>query len=226
MKLLIVDDDDALLEVLREGLTDAHTHVECARTVPGALEVLAQHPTGAFDLIVLDQGLPGQAGIELLHDLRETGSQLPVIFMTGDDTLEGKVTGLREGADDYIVKPVRLAELRARIDAVLRRRDDPAPVEYGELRLDLTTRHAWRANEQLDLSPREFSLLLMLVKAKGELVSREQLLAGVWELDFDPGTNVLDVHVGRLRRKLDRHGSPLIENQRGLGYRVLAPRRS
>lgn len=223
MKLLIVDDDEALLEGLAEGLADDHTSVTCARTVPEALEVLGRHPAGAFDLIVLDQRLPGPDGIELLHELREAGSHVPVIFITGDDTLEGKVQGLREGADDYIVKPFKLAELRARIDAVLRRRVDPPPVEYGELRLDLTRRRAWRSDQSLDLSPREFSLLLTLVKAKGELVSRERLLSDVWELEFDPGTNVLDVHVGRLRRKLDRLGSPLIENERGRGYRVLAP---
>ena len=224
MKILIVDDDAAVLAVVERGLLRDNMEVTAARDAKEALALLDEAPAGHFDLIVLDVNMPGATGLELLNQLREAGSQIPVIFVTGLATLQDKVAGLGLGADDYIVKPFQIAELRARIRAVLRRRESMAPIEYGELCLDVTNRQVQRGGEKLDLSPREFDLLFQLVRAKGEVVRREELLSKIWELDFDPGTNVLDVHVGRLRRKLDKLGEPLIENVRGQGYRILARR--
>lgn len=224
MNLLIVDDDQAILSVVERGLTADGMDVTSASDVPQALSLLNTSPAGHFDLIVLDVKMPGATGLDLLNELREAGSQIPVIFVTGLASLEDKVAGLGLGADDYIVKPFQIAELRARIRAVLRRRESLAPIEYGELRVDVASRQVQRGGEKLDLSPREFDLLFRLVRAKGELVSREELLRKIWELEFDPGTNVLDVHVGRLRRKLDKLGQPLIENVRGQGYRILSRR--
>ncbi|MFT7462878.1 MAG: two-component system OmpR family response regulator [Pseudohongiellaceae bacterium] len=226
MKLLIVDDDEAVLAVVERGLQRDGDGMEVttASAAPEALRILGQAPAGHFDLIVLEVNMPGVTGLELLNDLREAGSQIPVIFVTGLATLQDKVAGLGLGADDYIVKPFQIAELRARIRAVLRRRESMAPIEYGELCVDVARRQVQRGDQKLELSPREFDLLFQLVRAKGELVSRETLLSQIWELDFDPGTNVLDVHVGRLRRKLDKLGEPLIENIRGKGYRILARR--
>lgn len=224
MKILIVDDDSAVLAVVERGLQRDSMEVTAAHDAPEALALLNEAPAGHFDLIVLDVNMPGATGLELLNQLREAGSQIPVIFVTGLATLQDKVAGLGLGADDYIVKPFQMAELRARIRAVLRRRESLAPIEYGELCLDVTNRQVQRGGEKLELSPREFDLLFQLVRAKGELVRREELLSKIWELDFDPGTNVLDVHVGRLRRKLDKMGEPLIENIRGQGYRILARR--
>ena len=224
MKILIVDDDDAVLAVVERGLKRDSMEVTSASNATQALALLSAAPAGHFDLIVLDVNMPGATGLELLNQLREAGSQIPVIFVTGLTTLQDKVAGLGLGADDYIVKPFEIAELRARIRAVLRRRESLAPIEYGELCLDVTNRQVQRGGKKLELSPREFDLLFQLVRSKGELVSREDLLSKIWELDFDPGTNVLDVHVGRLRRKLDKLGEPLIENVRGQGYRILARR--
>ena len=224
MRALIVDDDPDFAEVLRLGLSAEG--VECSATGDGegAQALLAEHPAGHFDVILLDVQMPGSDGWDLLYELRQAGNETPVIFVTGLERVEQKVKGLALGADDYVVKPIAIPELKARLDAVVRRRETLAPLDYGELRLDLARRRVERDGKRVELSPREFDLLYALVRAKGELVTRADLLRDVWDLEFDPGTNVLDVHIGRLRRKLDRHGRPLIENERGQGYRVLARR--
>ncbi len=222
MRLLIVDDDPDFRRFLELGLSDDDVSVTTAGSGEEALQALAAVPPGHFDLIVLDVQMPGVSGWDLLYDLREAGRELPVIFVTGLGRTAEKVRGLGLGADDYVVKPVDIEELRARIETVLRRRRSVPPIEYGELRIDLARHNVERNGTGLDLSPREFDLLLCLVQARGDLVSRQDLLRVVWNTEFDPGTNVVDVHIGRLRRKLDRHGEPLIENERGKGYRVVA----
>lgn len=222
MRVLIVDDDEDFAEIVRIGLREKDVEAEAVHDGDAARTALAQAPGGHFDLVLLDVQMPGMSGFDLLYDLREAGQEIPVIFVTGLVDTEDKVRGLQLGADDYVNKPLEMDELQARMDAVLRRRENVAPLEWGELRLDLARRRVDRGDHAVELSPREFDLLLTLVRAKGGLVSREDLLKEVWDLDFDPGTNVLDVHIGRLRKKLDRHGPPLIHNERGKGYRIEA----
>jgi DNA-binding response OmpR family regulator len=169
-------------------------------------------------MILLDVMMPVKDGWEFLHDLREKGRETPVIFVTARDAVEERVKGLRLGADDYIIKPFAFDELLARIDAVIRRRSALAPMSYGDLELDLARRAVKRGGEQVELSPREFDLLRTLMANHDKVLTRAKLLHEVWGIDFDPETNVVDVHVARLRRKVDRRGPPLIQTVRGEGY--------
>jgi DNA-binding response OmpR family regulator len=221
VRILLVDDEADFVLFAKAGLESAHVHVETAATGGEAQETLMNAGSGHFDIILLDIGLPGASGLDLLYDLRQAGDETPVIIVSGESRTKQKVKGLTLGADDYIVKPPEIEELVARMEAVVRRREAMQPMEYGEVSLDLARRRVARSGRRVELSPREFDLLLALVRAKGELVSREALLRDVWDMNFDPGTNVVDVHVGRLRRKIDAVGRPLIQNKRGKGYRIL-----
>src|SRR5262245_14485523 len=223
MRVLVVDDDPEFRNLLLTGLSRAGLDCEGAPDGPTARQLLDRVGTEPFDLILLDVKMPGQTGWELLLELREHGKETPVIFVSGLDSTEEKVKGLRLGADDYVTKDFEFEELVARIGAVIRRRRSLAPIEYADLKLDLTKRTAWRGGQQIDLSPREFDLLRTLVSRPGQVLNRSDLLREVWSIDFDPETNVVDVHVARLRRKLDRHGVPLIHTVRGEGYRLAAP---
>ena len=223
MRVLLVDDDPDFKTFTELGLKAAGVEILSVSTGPEALALLAgSGPEQAgFDIILLDLGLPGLSGMDLLYEIRQAGDETPVIIVSGESRTKQKVKGFSLGADDYLVKPLEIDELVARMEAVRRRRATLEPIDYGEVQVDLARRRVTRAGHRIDLSPREFDLLLALVRAKGELVSRQTLLADVWDMDFDPGTNVLDVHVGRLRRKIDSVGGPLIQNQRGQGYRIL-----
>jgi two-component system OmpR family response regulator len=223
MRYLIVDDDPEFRRLLQRGLATDDISVTTAESAEAALETLRTIPRGHFDLAVLDVTMPGQSGLELLAALREQGRRVPVVFVTARGDVAEKVEGLAAGADDWLVKPFALEELRARITAVLRRQDDTL-LDYGDVRVDLGRQRATRDGVAMDLSPREFELLTHLVRAKGEVVTREQLLKEIWEVEFDPRTNVIDVQMGRLRRKLDRLGPPCIESVRGQGFRMTAAR--
>ncbi len=222
VRVLIVDDDPDFRQFLELALEGAGTESTAAPDGEQALQALRDAPGGHYDLILLDIEMPGQDGFELLYALRETGREIPVIFVTGREKVADRVRGLELGADDYLIKPVAAEELVARIETVVRRREQVAPLEYGELSLDLARHRVQRNGAPVELSPREFDLLLALVRAKGEIVSRDDLLRDIWNIDFDPSTNVLDVHIGRLRKKLDRHGRPLIKNERGQGFFIAA----
>lgn len=223
MRLLLVDDDAEALQLLEDSLDlIGHEHSR-ASDGEAAMALLRDSPAGHFDLVLLDLQMPGKSGWDTLYDLREAGSEIPVIIVSGLKDKAEKVRGLGLGADDFVVKPFDFEELAARIDAVIRRRETLPPIVHGDLSVDLARRRVWRGEHRIELSPREFDLLLVLARAKGELVTRDELLADVWDLDFNPGTNVVDVHVGRLRRKLDRHGPPLIVNERGKGFRIGSP---
>ena len=219
MRILVVDDDPKLREYVAAGLTESGTECATASDGESALELLGRDP-GSFDLILLDVMLPAKSGWELLDDLRERGQETPVIFVTARDTVEERVKGLKLGADDYVIKPFAFSELLARIEVVLRRRRTLPPIHVRDLRLDLAKRAVIRGGQRVDLSPREFDLLLALVRADGGTLSRAELLRDVWGFEREPETNLVDVHIGRLRRKLDRHGAPVIETVRGAGYRI------
>lgn len=222
MRVLLVDDDPKFRSYMSSGLVQSGIDCRVAGDGAEALRILAEPGTPSFDVILLDVMMPVQTGFEFLIDLREHGRETPVIFVTARDAVEERVKGLRLGADDYIIKPFAFDELLARIDAVVRRRQSLTPIEYGDLRLDLARRSVTRAGRSIDLSPREFDLLRALLARAGDVLSRKELLHDVWAIDFDPETNVVDVHIARLRRKLDRHGSPLLHTVRGEGYRLSA----
>ena len=220
MKVLIVDDDSDFLTFTTIAMEAAGISYETAASAEDCLALMTERTPGAFDLILLDVEMPGASGTDLLMKLREHGDQIPVIFVSGRGRTEDRVHGLRLGADDYIVKPVEYEELIARMEAVLRRRASLAPIKWGDLSFDLARRSVARAGKAMNSSPREYDLLLTLARAQGEVVTRKNLLRDVWDIEFDPGTNVLDVHIGRVRKKLQFAGTPLIETVRGEGYRL------
>ena len=223
MRLLVVDDDPKFRSFVASGLEQSGNECETMPDGGAALERLSVPGKPGFDLILLDVMMPVKNGWEFLNEIRERGRETPVIFVTARDSVEERVKGLRLGADDYIIKPFAFEELLARIDSVVRRRKSLAPIEIGDLRLDLAHRSVVRAGLKVDLSPREFDLLRVLLTSPDKVFSRAELLLEVWGIDFDPGTNVVDVHVARLRRKIDSAGVPLIQTVRGEGYRLAAP---
>lgn len=221
VRILVVDDDAAFRRFTTIALEEAGIEFEAAEDGDEGLAILQRRATGYFDAVLLDVEMPVRTGWDLLFQVREAGNEVPVIFITGRTAVEDRVKGLKLGADDYISKPVEYEELLARVDAVLRRRQSLPTIDYGDLSMDLARRRVTRAGATLELSPREYDLLLALVRAHGEPLSRAQLLLEVWDMDFDPETNVVDVHIGRVRKKLNRLGPTLIETVRGRGYRAL-----
>ena len=221
-RILIVEDESRIASFLAKGLgADGHTTTVADDGVEGLEHALS----GEFDLMVLDIGLPRLDGFDLLDQLRSQGSRLPVVVLTARDSVTDTVSALEGGADDYMAKPFRFAELLARVRLRLRQAQDGDgagvrdALEAGGVRLDLRTRRATVDGRQLDLSAREFALAEMFLTNAGQVLSREQLLDHVWGLDFDPGSNVVDVYVGYLRRKL---GAGAITTVRGMGYRFNA----
>jgi len=217
MRLLVVDDDPRLRDYLGRGLREAGH--ECETAADGAEARAAVH--GArFDLVLLDVMLPDEDGWTVLDDLRREGDDTPVIFVTARDAVAERVRGLEAGADDYLIKPFAFDELLARVTAVARRRQGAAMVR-GALKIDPIDRHAELDGKRIELSPREFDLLVALARADGRTLSRPDLLRSVWGIEFDPGTNTVDVHVGRLRRRLGSAAS-CIQTVVGEGYRLLS----
>ena len=220
MKILLVDDDRAFRRITAMALEAAGHEVTEAPDAEQAVAALDAAAGGFYAAILLDIEMPGEDGFELLVRLREAGNETPVLFVSGRERTEDKVRGLQSGADDYLVKPIEVDELVARIEAVVRRRNELGTLEYGDMKLDLARRRVERRGDPVQLSPREYDLLLALARAEGRPISKASLLRDVWGLPFDPETNVVEVHIGRVRRKLDRHGRPCIETVRGEGYRL------
>ncbi|MBL8827524.1 MAG: response regulator transcription factor [Planctomycetaceae bacterium] len=218
MKLLVVEDDPVVGRSLQQGLSEAGHVVTWAANGEQAFDA-ATHET--FDCITLDQMLPAMSGLEFLRRIRAQRIVTPVILVSARGTVEERVEGLDAGADDYLVKPFAFPELLARIEAVCRRiANRPAPVQQvGELRLDMSTRRVIREGREIELTPTEFSLLEFLMRHAGQVVTRKMLCEHLWDQDWDGMTNVLDVHVNRLRGKLDKGFTrSLIETARGRGY--------
>jgi DNA-binding response OmpR family regulator len=215
MKLLVVEDEARIASFLVRGLSDQGYEVECVETGAEALE-RGRDP--GLNLLLLDLGLSDMDGLEVLRQLRGEGRRLPVIILTARGEVEDRVEGLNLGADDYLTKPFAFEELLARVRARLRspRGDRLASLEVGGVRLDPRERRAEVAGGSLDLTEREFSLLEVFLRCPGQTLSRQQLLSRVWGLSVDPGTNIVDVYVGHLRRKV---GEQRIETVRDMGYR-------
>ena len=221
--VLVVEDDPQLGNSLRQGLREHGYAVDLA---PDGTEGLDYGRAGIYDLLVLDRMLPGLDGLELLRRLRAEGVATPAVFLTARAAVGERIEGLDAGADDYLVKPFSFAELLARIRVVLRRGGDAAPstLQVADLRLDPVARTVERAGRRIDLTAKQFALLHYLMRHAGQVVSRTMLLEHVWDYEFDGLTNVIDVHINRLRNRVDRgFDRPLIQTLRGVGYVLREP---
>ncbi|HCZ17663.1 MAG TPA: DNA-binding response regulator [Candidatus Accumulibacter sp.] len=221
MKILVVEDEPKLAEYLRKALTENSYVVDVAHD---GIEGRHFAIEGRYDLVVLDVMLPGLDGFAVLRDLRRE-KNVPVLMLTARDKVEDRVKGLQTGADDYLVKPFALSELLARVQALLRRGatpaagQDPTLLRLADLELDLVRRKATRAGQRLDLTAKEFTLLVLLLRRHGQVLSRSALAEQVWDMNFDSNTNVVEVAVRRLRGKIDDpFATKLLRTIRGMGY--------
>ncbi|WP_211445094.1 heavy metal response regulator transcription factor [Collimonas humicola] len=222
MKILIVEDELKTADYLCKGLTEQGCAVDVAHDGIDGQHLALQHD---YDVIVLDVMLPGVDGFSVLHALREI-KQTPVIMLTARDRVEDRIKGLQGGADDYLVKPFSFLELLARLQALTRRGRalEPAQLRIADLQIDLISRKAYRANVRIDLTAKEFSLLAVLARRQGEILSKTAIAELVWDMNFDSNTNVVEVAIKRLRAKIDAPFSlKLLHTIRGMGY-VLEPR--
>jgi two-component system, OmpR family, response regulator len=223
VKLLLVDDDVTLANALRRGLSAEGFSIEVAVDGPDGLW---RGREGGYDLILLDIMLPGQNGYRVCAELRRSGVRTPILMLTAKDGDLDEAEALDTGADDYLRKPFSFPVLVARVHALLRRaaQGDPPPLHVGDLRLDLRARRVLQGDDELPLTAREFELLTFLVRRAGRTLSKQEILAGVWDDAFEGDPNVVEVYVARLRRKLDRPDVPRsIETLRGMGYRFAGP---
>jgi len=216
VRILLIEDDLRLSDVLARALRQEGWTVD---TAGDGLEGGRLLSTGSGDLVILDLGLPGRDGMDLLRSLRESGSTVPVLILTGRDALEQRVAGLDAGADDYLVKPFALDELLARARALLRRGSGAEPVlRYADLELDPARGTAMRAGQRLALRPREYGLLEFFMRNPERVLTRARIYESVWEARYDGLTNVIEVYIRYLRGSLAKHGGPLIHTLRGRGY--------
>jgi two-component system OmpR family response regulator len=220
MRLLLVEDDRRLAQTLAAGFAEEGFEVEPCKSGQAAVAALGQ---GGVDVCVLDLGLPDLDGLAVLKEVRAAAVVTPILILTARDGLADRVCGLDSGADDYLVKPFAFAELLARVRALLRRTSPPAagPLRWAGLELDPLAHEVRSDGLRIDLSAKQFALLAYLLRQRGRVVPRTTLLSAVFDYHFDPGTNLIDVHIAQLRRKLQSHGhGALIQTIRGVGYRV------
>jgi two-component system OmpR family response regulator len=230
MKLLIVEDEPTVAQLIAKGLlTEGHT-CDIAENGEKGLELaLDSEQVHKYDVIILDRMLPKLDGLDVLQKMRDNNVLTPTLFLSAKNKVEDKVTGLRAGADDYLTKPFAFEELLARVELLGSRAataaknmpDNKTELSLGELKLDLINRKVLRDGQEIDLQSKEFKLLEYLMLNEGKIVTRTMLLEKVWEYNFDPQTNVIDVHISRLRNKIDKgFPYPMIETIRGAGYKI------
>ena len=224
MRILVVEDDAEAATAMVRGLSEAGHDVTHA--VDGAFGLL-ESQKGGYDVYVVDRMMPRLDGVGMVETVRKGGDQTPVLFLSALGEVEDRVTGLKAGADDYLVKPYAFAELIARVEALSRRRETggvQTVLKVGDLEMNLIARTVHRGATEIDLQPREFQLLEFLMRHAGQVVTRTMILESVWDYHFDPQTNVIDVHVSRLRAKIDDSFEPkLIQTVRGMGYTLDLP---
>jgi heavy metal response regulator len=219
MHALIIEDDRAIADFIARGLREAGFAVDVANTGDDGLEAaLTEQP----DVAIVDLMLPGRDGLSIIDELRRQGRATPVLILSARRSVDDRVRGLQAGGDDYLTKPFAFAELLARVQALVRRASrspEPTTLTVGDLTLDLLSRKVTRAGQPIDLRPREFALLEYLMRNAGKVVSKTMILSHVWEYNFDPQTNIVDVLVSRLRDKIDRpFETRLLRTVRGVGY--------
>ncbi len=224
MRILVIEDDAETAAYLKKGLKESGYTVDWSKDGRDGLFMATSEK---YDLLVVDRMLPGADGLSIVKLLREEGIKTPVLVLSALGQVDDRVRGLKAGADDYLAKPYAFSELSARIEALLRRGSGQAAADtklrVADLELDLLARAASRAGKAIDLKPREFRLLEYLMRHAGQVVTRTMLLEGVWDYHFDPQTNVIDVHMSRLRQKIDKgFASPLLQTVRGAGYSLRA----
>jgi two-component system OmpR family response regulator len=227
MRLLIIEDDRDAASYMEKGLKESGHAVDA---VHSGREGLLMAAGGEYDVLIVDRMLPELDGLSLVRTLRATNNHTPVLFLSALGQVDDRVKGLRSGGDDYLSKPYAFSELLARIESLGRRRHGPMPtgpetvLRYDDLVMDLLGRRVERGGREIDLQPREFKLLETLLRHAGQVMTRTMLLEKVWDYRFDPQTNVIDVHISRLRQKIDRgFAHPLIHTVRGAGYSLRAP---
>lgn len=221
MRILIIEDDLEAAAAMTHGLTEAG--YQCLHAPDGEAG-LEEAGKGGFDVLIVDRMMPKKDGVEVVSTLRRQGDQTPVLFLSALGEVGDRVDGLKAGADDYLVKPYAFPELIARVEALSRRRETGAvatTLKVGELEMNLINRTVHRQGKEIDLQPREFQLLEFMMRHAGQSVTRTMLLEKVWEYHFDPQTNVIDVHISRLRSKIDKgFDRAMLQTVRGAGYRL------
>jgi two-component system OmpR family response regulator len=222
MKLLLIEDDIESAKYLMKGLKEQGYVIDhCANGKEGLFMAVSEK----YDAMIIDRMVPEVDGITIIQTLRASGNQTPMIILTALDKVEERVKGLKSGADDYLAKPYSFTELMARLEAITRRKAGEKAVTKlvcGELEMNLLTREVIRAGKQIELQAREFSLLEYLIRNHGTVVTRTMLLEHVWDYNFDPQTNVIDVHISRLRQKIDKgFDKSMIQTLRGAGYKLV-----
>ncbi|WP_207460960.1 response regulator transcription factor [Azospirillum sp. SYSU D00513] len=219
MRILVIEDDPKASALMLKGLRDNGHEVD---HVADGEEGLKQAETGLYDALIVDRMLPSRDGMAIIRALRSSGNDTPALILSALGSLEDRLHGLRNGGDDYLTKPCSLGELIARVEILGRRRSAPPAetrLKVGDLEMDLLARKVKRGGRSIELHPREFKLLEYLMRNAGNVVTRTMLLENVWEFHFDPQTNVIEVHVARLRQKIDRDfATALIHTVRGAGY--------
>jgi two-component system copper resistance phosphate regulon response regulator CusR len=218
VKILIVEDDRTVGEYVRRGLEEQQYQAEL---IDDGAEALTLVSGGKYDLVVLDLRLPGMNGVEVVRTLRDRGVTIPILILTAQDSIDTKVQALRAGADDYVTKPFAFEELLARVEALGRRPQQIASPVYqmGSLEVDTALREVRRDGKKIEVTPKEYSVLEYLLRHKGRVMSRTLITEYVWDYHFDPGTNIVDVVINRLRKKIDQgYPTKLLHTVRGVGY--------
>jgi len=225
VRVLIIEDDSEVSSYIQQGLSEAGWNVDVAAD---GKQGLLMATTESYDALLVDRMLPGVEGLTLIRTLRASGDTTPALILSALGEVDDRVKGLKAGGDDYLVKPFAFSELLARLDALIRRSkaggsQNETTLSLADLEVDLLKREVVRGGRKIDLQPREFQLLEFLLRHAGQVVTRTMLLEGVWNYHFDPQTNVIDVHISRLRGKIDKgFDKPLLHTIRGAGYRLSA----